>query len=55
MLEFQNGALSEKYLGLPIDVGKLKKGALDILKTEYGSMFKAGWRSACPLEERKFS
>ena len=54
ILDVHNEALSERYLGMPIDVGTSVNGAFIISRTECGRRCRAGWSNACLQEARKF-
>ena len=46
ILDVQNKALSEKYLGLPTDVGKAKEGCFRYLKDRIWKHIQ-GWMEKC--------
>ncbi|WVZ88323.1 hypothetical protein U9M48_034858 [Paspalum notatum var. saurae] len=53
LLNIQNEALNEKYLGMPTDVGNLTNGAFKYLEDRVWREFRDGWSKACLPEERR--
>jgi len=54
-LDVHNEALSEKYLGMPTDVGTATNGAFKYLKDRVWKKVRGGWSKHCQLVERKCS
>ena len=53
-LNMHNESLSDRYLGMPTDVGQSKMGTFKYLRDKVWRKLQGGWRNYCLQQERRY-